>query len=320
MAQVFQEFCDENMHRNFPLTDDASVTDTTGALTIPTNLMVDMYLCIPNTAGVDLSRFYVSNITVRQFFVDITLGHADLGAVIGTFRNITVGATLHTSYDFIPAEVEISGDLNPIYYATGQVTIGSAESMAQHPGSWSFVFAETPVSVTRVSEGLMNVQHIQADDRLFTGLVTLKEGNNVTLSVETTGTAPDADTTITMAASLTGDVGALDLQSDNDVLTALISRYGPPVQTINGIRPNSSMDFLIQGADCTKVQAVDNGLTFSNPCARPCGEESAEMSRALEDVGNLDLRYASLREFIEGVATELNANIQRMISLGAAEQ
>ena len=320
MSQVFKEFCDENMHRNFPLVDSASVTDTTGALTIPTNLMVDMFLCVPNTAELDLDGFYISRITVRQFFLDITVGHTDLSAAVGTFRNINTTAPLHESYDFVPTN-QVAGQLNPLYYSTGQITIGNAEDMARYPGVWLFSgVSETQISSTRISEGLMNVQHIQADDRLFTGVVTLKEGTNITIDVETSGTAPDADTTLTISASILGEIGTLDLQSDTDVLNGLIARYGTPLKTINGIKPDSSMNFVLEGADCTKVDPVEHGLSISNPCARPCGEEDAAMVQALEDIGNLDLRYASIREFIESTARELNTMNQRLIALGAAEQ
>lgn len=320
MSVVFKEFCDENMHRNYPLVDDASVTDTTGSFKLFTNLMVDMFLCVPNTAGVDLSKFYVSNITVRRFFVDITVGHDDVGPVIGSFRNIDVSAALHTSYDFVPATVDIGGSLNPLYYSTGQVTIGSAQETAQNPGSWSFDYAETPISPTRIAQGLMNVQHIEADDRLMTGVVTLKEGANVTFDVVSTGTAPDADTTITVNASLSGDVGSVDLLNDTDVLNALIGRYGHPIVTINGLRPDATMNFGIIGEDCTQVDPLDHGVAISNPCARPCGTEDSVIAQALNDIGNLDLRYGTLKTFIENAASDLNRINQRLIALGNAEQ
>jgi len=319
MSQTFIEFSDQNMHRVYPLEDDSSGEDTTGTFTIPTDLMTDMFLCAPNIAGLDKTFFYIRNITIRRHFIDIAMGYSGLAEDIGVFRNIDPSADRHTSYDFVPSKLQTVGPLAPLYCSTGQVTIGDASTTAALAGSWSFDYANSHISSARISQGLRNVQYISVNNRLFTGEVKLKEGANVTLDVDTQDVGGTDVTTITINASLPADATVLDLQDDTDVLNALIAQYGIPILTVNGLNPDGSRNFTITGGDCTVVENNTNGVTISNPCASPCGDEDTQADQLLDSISNLDLRYARLNSNLSETGKEVNDLALKVAGLGAAD-
>ncbi|GAG90699.1 unnamed protein product, partial [marine sediment metagenome] len=170
MSAAFQEFTDLNLHRVYPLLDNAGGVDVTNTFTMPSALMTDIYMCAPNLPNVDINKFYVQNITIRQFFIDMYIGYDDPAVQfpVGVFKNIETGAPLQTTYQFTPAEIQSGDDFAPLYHMTGQLTIGSAEEAIRMLGSWTFVPTDeehsTYISPTRIAQGLLNVQYISVNN------------------------------------------------------------------------------------------------------------------------------------------------------------
>lgn len=320
MAEVYREFCDQNMHRAFPLSDASAGKDTSGTFYLPTDLITDIFLCVPNITGLDKTAFYISNISIRRYQLDITIGYDGVSDYIGSFRAISTTAALHTQYDYVPAETSLGNDYDALFHATGQITIGNAAEAAATPGSFSFDYANGAILGSRISAGLLNVQYFQVGDRLLTGTIKLKAGANVELNLVTDDTVDPPVHTITVSASLNAGADVLDLLNNADVVAALTALYGVPIQTINGIRPDSSMEFTLAAADCSKLTSLAHGISLANPCARPCGDEDANVNQLLEDVGALDLRYGQLRSYLDAQGAQLNDLMQKMIALGTAEK
>ena len=318
MSQVFKEFADANLHRVYPLIDSAGGVDTTGIFTLPTSLISDIYLCAPNIPEVDVEKFYIQNILVRQFFIDITIGYDDsaVTAPIGTFKNISTTANLHSTYSFVPSEIQSTDVFTPLYHMTGQIIIGDPTDTIRSLGSWSFDPDETYITPTRVARGLLNVQYISINNRLFTGNVKLREGANISMDVVTQTVDGETETTITINASLNAGAG-LQLSSDQDVLDALIDQYGFPLQSINGILPAADRNFDVFGEDCTTVEPAANGIVLSNPCATPCCDEDANIESILDSIANLNLRYSQLKAFFDATAASINTQQSKLLSLSA---
>ena len=323
MSEVFREFADLNLHRVYPLTDESGGKDTTDTFVLPTALITDIYLCAPNLPQVDKTKFFIQNILIRRFFIDITLGYLDpaVNRPLGVFKNISTTAPLHTSYDFVPSEQQTSDQFTPLFHMTGQITIGDPAEAIGLLGSWSFSQADpehsTFITSTRVAKGLLNVQYISINDRLFTGNVRLREVTNIDLDVDQRVVDGELETVITLNASLAAG-STLQLANDEDVLNALIDRFGRPVRTINGMVPDSERNFSLLGADCTTVDpSGDHGVTISNPCANPCCDEDVNINNILDSISNLNLRYAQLKSFYDAASATLNNQQNKLLVLGA---
>lgn len=323
MSTVLQEFLDAQMHHSYPLTDESGAVDITGSFTLPTSLITDIFLCAPNLPYVDKTKFYISNVLIRRYFIDITIGYLD-GATrrpLGVFRNISTTADPQTAYDFIPSEIQTGDQWTPLYFMTGQIIIGDAAAAIKSLGSWSFSQADdahsTGIVCTRVSKGLLNVQYVSINDRLFTGNVRLRQGQNVKLSVDTRVVAGQPETVVTIDASLNA-TSALKLTNDADVLAELTRLYGAPLRTINGLLPDAARNFTFSGGDCTTVNPQgQNALTIANPCAAPCCDPDTNIQNLLTSVANLNLRYAQLKAFFDATSASITSLQNKLLVLGS---
>lgn len=321
-SEVYKEFADSNMHRAYPLTDDSGGEDVTGAFVLPSSLITDIYLCVPNLPNIDKNLFYIENVLIRRFFIDITLGYDDPAVTqpLGTFRQISTTAPLQTTYDFIPSEFQSADEFAALYFMTGQITIGDPAESIKFLGSWSFdqstAERSTYITPTRVAKGLLNVQYISINDRLFTGNVKLREGANVEMDVDQQVVNGETETTITINASLNAG-SDLELNNDEDVLDQLIQTYGIPILTINGMVPDADRNFNFFGADCTTVNAGDHNISIGNPCATPCCDEDANVTALTDSIANLNLRYSQLKAFQDSIADAVNSLQNKLLTLGA---
>lgn len=308
---VYEEFTDKNLHRSYPLLDSSSAIDTTGSFTLPTSLMTDMYLCVPNIPEVDVNKFYVSYVIARRATIEIGLSYDDPATPdpIGSFKNILVDASLQQTYLLVPSGADISGPLAALAIITGQVTIGDARETSTLLGNWRFDPAQTYISPTRVSQGLINVQYFAVGDNLFTGTINLTGGSGVNLDVETSGDV----TTITVNVDTESSASLL---TDEDVISALTTDVGPPIRSINGLVADGNRNFSLQGGDCTEVSALTAGVSIGNPCATPCCPEDENIASLKESVENLNLKYADLIRFYELNRDLVNEIQNKLFSLG----
>jgi len=323
MSTVYQEFLDQNLHRAYPLTDESGGLDNTGTFRIPTSLITDIYLCVPNLLLIDCRKFYVENILIRRYFIDITIGYNDSGVPrpLGTFKNISTQAAVQSSYAFTPSQYQSNDVWTPLYHMTGQIVIGDAAEAIRYLGSWTFNQSDAEHSSlivpTRIARGLLNVQYISINGRLFTGNVVLREGNNVKMQVDTRLNHGLQETVITFSASLNA-AGTLQLLNDDDIFDALVNRFGVPIQTINGLRPDAEHNFNVLGADCTTVDPSGaHGVVVANPCATPCCDEDQNIKNIMDSIANLNLRYAQLKAFFDASAAALNGLQNKILVLGS---
>lgn len=316
MSDVYREFSDKNLTRAYPLTDDSFGQDITDTFHIPESLITDIFLCAPNLSIVDTEKFYIKNITIRQYFIDITIGYEDVTPPVGVFRGISTTAPLHTKYDFTPSELQTDDDYTPLFFMTGQITIGSASDALNMLGSWTFVPVQAQITPTRVSKGLINVQYISINGRLLTGNVRFKAGANVTLNVYQQTIGGEVVNIVELGASLTAQE-TLQLNSDADVYNKLLEDFGIPIQTINGLYPDDDRNFDFLGADCTSVDTNDHGIVISNPCATPCCDEDANVADILQNISNLNLRYAQLKAYFDAQSSIINSIQNKLLVLNA---
>jgi hypothetical protein len=323
MSEVLREFLDDNLYRIYPLTDASGARDNTNSFTLPSSLITDIYLCAPNLSWVDKTKFYISNILIRRYFIDVELSYDDPAVTLplGTFKNISTTAAVQSTYDFVPSERQTNDQYTPLFHMTGQIIIGDPVEATRFLGSWSFNQADdehsTKIVSTRVALGLLNVQYISINGRLFTGNVRLREGSNINMDVDQRTVDGVLETVVTVSASLTAG-SSLQLANDADVLNALVALYGRPLKTINGMNPDPDRNFTLLPADCTTIeQGGAHAVVISNPCSVPCCDEDQNIENILESIANLNLRYAQLKSFYDASGATINSLQNKLLVLGS---
>jgi hypothetical protein len=311
---VLPEWLDQNAHRQFPLDDAASGIDSTGYFSLPQSLLVDIFICAPLSANPD--KFFLSQVVVRTRFIDLTFSYVKPDATIikvATVSSIPADAGRNSTFTLEPVQHTLA-DERPFNLLTGVVVIGSCEPSIQYPGQWSFSYTTGKIISARVSLGLSVVQSISDGSDIFSGNIVLKEGTNVRL---TPSYDPGTDTTtITISANL-GSTDALadPLVDDQSLLRNLISTYGRPIATINGISSDSNFNFQIVPQDCTQVNTpAPFGIAISNPCSKPCCDKSM-LDTAYTTLSDLNLRYARMESYYETLSRNLNDLQARLVAL-----
>jgi hypothetical protein len=309
---IYQEFCDQNMHRSFPLKDESPGEDISGSFKLPTSLITDLYMCVPNIPQIDVEKFYIHYIIARRAHIDIAIGYDDPSTPepIGVFKNILVNTSLQQAYIFTPSRVQLTGPLAALYICTGQIIIGNAAETSTKLGVWRFDPSSTYISPTRIARGLINVQYLAIGDRLLSGTIIFKEGANVSLDVQSSG-----DESI-ITIDVTPNVNSTTINSDQDVIDALTNELGVPIRSINGLLPDLTRNFEVLAADCTEIINQAAGITIGNPCATPCCPEDPNIAAIKESITALNLRYSQLQRAYDATRDIINDVQNKLLSLG----
>ena len=312
--ETLLEWLDDNSHRKFPLDDSATGIDITGAQTLPTSLIVDLFLCVPVTS--DITKFYLKSVLIARYFINIEIGYVkpdSTDIIIGRFTKIPTDQPNNSTYYLEPADQLITADL-PFTKSTGAVIIGRCIEALAVPGYYEFSQASGRILSTRISQGLAAIQSITVGDRIFTGNIVIKEGDNVKL---TTRYDLASDTTIITVSANIASLEDLDipLVSDAAVLANLTKMYGIPISTINGIKPNrDTYNFQIEGVDCTSVEAIAAGVSITNKTCQPCCDKSM-LDAAYTAISELNKRYAQMESYYDTIGRNINELQARMVAL-----
>ena len=313
--ETLLEWLDDNSHRKFPLDDSATGIDVTGAQTLPTSLIVDLFLCVPVTA--DVAKFYLKSVLIARYFINIEIGYVkpdNTEIVIGRFTKIPTDQANNSTYYLEPAAQTLTADL-PFTKSTGAIVIGRCTEALGLPGYYEFSPASGKILSTRISQGLAVIQQITVGDRIFTGNIILKEGDNVKFI---TRTDVLTNTTIVTVNANIASLEDLDIPLVNDatVLANLTQLYGIPISTINGIKPAAapSYDFKIEGIDCTSVESVKAGVSITNKSCQPCCDKSM-LDAAYQAISELNKRYAQMESYYDTIGRNVNELQARMVAL-----
>jgi len=198
---------------------------------------------------------------------------------------------------------------------SGSVTIGTNVAAVTEPGSWEFDETATALSATTIDEGLSQVRSIQVGTERFINNVVFKEGTNVIFTP--TYDAVTDTTTIVVSARLSSTSSDIKLETDADIIDAITDIYGAPIVTVNGIDPDSSGNFIIEGEDCVVVGNITNGVNISNPCSTPCCDTDY-LDAAYEALNQINVRYARLVDFYTATDTNIS-QIQARLALLEAQ-
>jgi len=310
MPNTLQEFLNENMHRNYPILDSGDAQDTTGTYNLPTELIADINLIVPD-GSIALGTFFISSVVIRRYTIDVEISYKpDAGSaiILGWFHNMDTAAESFLDYPFtsIPQSDPTYAEFED---TVGTMVAGVGLAATLFPGTWDFGVTNCPLVPTAVSEQLTKFRSLQVGDEVFTGNIILKEGDNV--SISTSYDSGTDTTTITVSAQEVTTTGVA-INSDADLIDALTDLYGLPLLSINQIPPSDDGNFNLLGADCISLADQTNGVHFTNPCGKPCCDQESYLTPVYDSLNQINSRHVRLEDFLRGIVTNSDTLLRRM--------
>lgn len=276
----------QNSQRHYPISEDASATDSTGSFTVPDQLLLELNLSVP--AGLDLEpdRFFIGQLNVFAGGFTLTVSYDDGTSSPPGVATAVVpfsGHTENNSYA-MPGVGEFQ-DL------VGRVTVGRLDELQALPAG-SYVFGPEagridPDCVRPQLRGVTSIVLVNGNDRSerLYGDIELEAGTNIRLSVSSaTGLPTVIRFDAVSGEGLSDDCGCGDTS-------------GPPIRTINDVRPTASGDFTLRGDACVEIDPITNGLQLRDVCSAPCAT-CKDLEVITQDLANLFAGAANLTNFV----------------------
>ena len=251
------EWLNENSFRKYPLHDDASCQDTTGAITLPNDLLVDMVLPVNVDPTIDTTLFHVLGVAVYGTGVTITLG----------YNGTPVGSISVDAGSFVRNQVALMTGTGVIRDSQVKLVLGSLTNTLAIPGSYVFTVAAGRLSPSVVKPDIRGVSSIVLKNGTdvsnpIVGDVVLQAGSNMLMTyIPGAGTLDDPNRIVINAIAGEG----LNSDCQCSEVAAL-----PSIKTISGIGPDNNGNFNLVGSECLKLQGIANGLSLEDPCSKPC--------------------------------------------------
>jgi len=311
---ILQEFLNNNLHRNYPITDNMSGKSEEGEFILPTELIADLQLVVPAAYLIE-GCFFISQIVIRRYSIDIFISYApesEAPVLVGAFHNISTASEVLLTQELVTVP-QTNTEHDILSDSTGSITIGYLKDLSLTPGLWLFSKNNTEIISTVISSGLSTFRSLEVNGTKHTGNIILKAGNNIDLSTEYDS---NSDTT-TITISSIDSVNNLDIAITDDasIMEALVARFGQPITTINNVKPDALGNFEVVGADCTTISTNNSQAVFENPCSVPCCDKDDYLPAAYEAINQVNVRHVKLEEYSKQIDTNLEVIKNRLKNL-----
>lgn len=294
------EWLNHNSQRAYPLSLDATRTDTTGAFVLPNSLIVDLQLPISLALNVNSAKFYIKSVSNFEVGVSVVVGYdSDSGAV--DVASALIPRTGHTAY-----KAYALGGIGDFADSNGFIVIGPLDELdEQLGGTWEFDLDGGRLELDVIRPQLRGVASItvvngtSVSARIYND-VELAAGTNARLPV----TIAEGEDPVIRIDFIEG-AGSVEpcLCEDTDL--------SPPIRRINGIAPTAAGDFTVAAGNCLTITSVANGIKLIDNCSAPCCD-CTELTPIIEDqklVGEKLRTLEALIAKIDGVVTQTDSVI-----------
>jgi len=252
------EWLNLNANRSYPFHEDTTRMDSTGAVTIPDSLIVDLAFTLPADVS---DTYHLSKVVFSGS--SLTLIISDDAPSIVTSITVDMGAhTTNDGYNLIG-----QGDYTD---ARGRIALGDLTNLHMNliEGIYEFTPESTVFESSVVRPDIRAVRALRvinagggaSED--INGVIELIAGSNVRLVyVPATSTQPAG----IRIDAISGE--GLNQECECDKM------YVPPpaIRTINGVAADGSGDFAIESPDgCLQISPALNGIEFDDKCSKPC--------------------------------------------------
>lgn len=318
------EWVNSNASKNYPLSDDASMMLSSGNV-LPMAVLTDFSLSMPPIADVNFaSKIYLSQIAVGVdhlllvFSYDVGGTAYQLCRVQNIPLTLQMGSALQNKTFTLQMATTTAPGYQNLKRAYGKLVIGALAGVAVTSGT--LTYAAGKLNPICIHIGVACVTALNVGTVYLSGNVVLKQGDGIQLSVDQSGTNPVVTINRVNMQSTYSSVA----QAVTDIKTA----FGNPIMTINGIAPSvtvdsttgqASADFTIYPADCISITAGTNSLTFSNPCSKPCCDNTYD-DQMNNIVAQLQSQQSILLSYFTSLSTNLNTMGSRLSTLLAASK
>lgn len=269
----------------YPFTNDSSLVDITGTITLPTTFILEMQLPIHSGLDVTPDGFYLQSLIIAPTGYTLTIGYNDGSSSPPLVATVGIAAATHvenTTYALPGA--------NNFADTVGQIVIGVLTDVALlPPGQYNFSPTAANIEtdcIRPMIRGITSITLVNGSDRTapIYGDIELVAGSNMQI---TANTIQGANPQIVFSAISGAGLNSTCVCTDQAV--------GTPITSINGIQPDANGTFHIIGNNCMSVAGITNGLMLTDTCSAPC-------------VGCTELQalYTQAQRFADGVATLQN--------------
>lgn len=248
-----------NKVRAYPLATDATRTDITGSFVLPDDFIIDIYL--PVHAGLDVTtnNFHISIIQAYTAGFTVVIGYTNSSSEIITVASALIARAAHT-----PGQTYALGGIGDFADCIGRITIGDLDNIDLQPaGVFKFDLAGgrlDPDTIRPMIRYISSLQVLNGNDlsQKLTGDIVIKAGTNMSITL---ATSPGEDPILIFNA-----IDGAGLTQDCDCSDAPAG----PINTINGIPPDTHGNFTITTNPCISLSPLSHGLQLTDTCSQPC--------------------------------------------------
>lgn len=281
---IYTEFIEDNLYKRYPFTDSYNGD-------IPDSFIGDLKIVFGLSP---ISKYrdttYVSMVHVYPDYIYVYISTDDDG-VIAQSDPIPTSLTMSDSDESrtIPIRPTSSIPVN------GTLVVGTCSDMAKQQGvieTTGYIF---PANISVIPE---QVYGIKVGETVLTGDINIKSGDGVILSVDT------STNTITVNRDASNDKELAD--PAKALMDKFIEKYGQPIISVNGIKPNNTGNIELLPTDCLMIETDYEHSTVSlyNPCGTTCASEQF-MEDTYTRIDDLNKNYKTLSDFYMSVSNTL---------------
>lgn len=288
-TNMYLEYVDSNMDKRYPLLDQYS----SGGFNIPDSFLADIDIMIGerDNPGDDSYRYhtYISSIRVYPDYVYIEIAVAGKGSVA---KSDPIPTTLRAGDTIQDRTIHIRPTADtPI---NGTAVIGTCEDIIKTPGVWEFNEDASAIFPANVHIMPTVINSIQVNGKHVTGDIILDSDDDINIKYD------ESSNTIKISLNRLAN----DSITDSEFLDMVISEFGRPITTINGVPPSATGNIQINPTDCLMVTTGTNSISFYNPCGTTCASEDF-MSDTYTRIADLNRSLSVLTSFYSSVSNTL---------------
>jgi len=304
---VFPEWLNSNSQRNYPIQENASRTDVSGAFVIPNSLVVAFQINYPRSyVG---GTFYISTLTVSEDNVSIEISFQPSDTTVSPIQISTVtiegsSFTQDSYYSFVGSGSNVS--------VLGSIGVGDiSETISEGIGVFKFLPASTLFEANTQFVSVPALQSVEiynpSNSLLYTAtdVLKLKAGQNIRLTYEQLDSDPYG---VIRIDAINGE-NLVETSTCNNALAFVPS----PITQINGVSPDANGRIFLEGSDCIQITTdpATNSIQIIDTCSTSCcGCTQLEiLTTALEQLRAQETTLAALISSTQGQQSEMLANL-----------
>lgn len=290
------EFLNHNAQRRYPLAVDATAKDQSGQFVLPDDVLLELDLPVHVSTDTQPDRFFLWQVGAFESGYSFLVGYQPPTGDPVPVASALVPRTVHTPY-----RVYALAGIEPYDDTLGKIVVGRLDTLDMQPaGLWTFDLAGgrlDPDAVRPVPRGVSALVLVngRSRSRPLRGHIELIAGRNVRLTPVRTATSSAIRIDAASDATLTEECVCTDA-----------AEPGPPIRSINGVRPDATGNIDLVAGECVSIVAETHGLRITDTCSRPCcGCEELEV--ITRDLKRLSEQAAGAQAFLNELREAVTA-------------